>query len=325
MANESDRPFPPPVSVPVVNCRDIQWWQGGGCSLCGTPAFPSVPAPPDADAGGVEMPVRFKPGAPSRCVRHDEIACPSCLAYERNDWKARALRAEASLAQRDETIQRYRADLSAAAGECLVPLPEPHSDLARVLSANVLLRAERDLKQTQIGEHKDFIQRLLEAAGLCDPETLDEAVEAVSTLLNQAGVSEEQRVRAEKAEAAIAAAQAEVNDLQARVIRSAQARDEALKAAEVAEWVIENTQPGTADWSALWWRPERCGYTTILTDAGHYTEAEAKMQERQRPDVDIAHRLADVMPLARLRVDRDVLHNARAKALLPGTGAGGAK
>lgn len=38
----------------------------------------------------------------------------------------------------------------------------------------------------------------------------------------------------------------------------------------------------------LFWRPDRCGYTTQLLEAGLYTEEEAKKQERSRPDVDRA-------------------------------------
>jgi hypothetical protein len=37
-----------------------------------------------------------------------------------------------------------REDLEHAAGECLVPVPEPGSDMSRVLLANVLMRRERD-------------------------------------------------------------------------------------------------------------------------------------------------------------------------------------
>jgi hypothetical protein len=43
-------------------------------------------------------------------------------------------------AERDEA----RADAIAAAGELLIPIPPPGTDLARTLSANILLRRERD-------------------------------------------------------------------------------------------------------------------------------------------------------------------------------------
>jgi hypothetical protein len=90
-------------------------------------------------------------------------------------------------------------------------------------------------------------------------------------------------------------------------------------------WVIECTQSGTTDWSALFWAPDRCGYTTDLASAGRYTETEAKEQERSRPGVDIAHRLADVRALAKPRVDRDTLRRVcierqRAAALPPPPG-----
>src|SRR6266851_5891960 len=49
---------------------------------------------------------------------------------------------------------------------------------------------ERDERQSQINEHKGFIQRLLEAAGLCDPQDEDDAVEAVASLLSQIEAAE---------------------------------------------------------------------------------------------------------------------------------------
>jgi hypothetical protein len=84
-------------------------------------------------------------------------------------------------------------------------------------------------------------------------------------------------------------------------------RREEREPRDAEAWVIECTQSGTTDWSALFWAPNRCGYTTDLASAGRYTEAEAKEQERHRPGVDIAHRLSDVLALAKPRVDRDTL------------------
>ncbi len=72
-----------------------------------------------------------------------------------------------------------------------------------LLAAHRAVEEERDLKQRQIREHKGFIQRLLEAAGLCDPESEDEAVEAVAALLEAS----------EAAESALAASRAEVERL----------------------------------------------------------------------------------------------------------------
>ena len=42
------------------------------------------------------------------------------------------------------TIERHEADIAAAAGELLVPIPVPGTVTARLLRANILLRRERD-------------------------------------------------------------------------------------------------------------------------------------------------------------------------------------
>lgn len=92
-----------------------------------------------------------------------------------SSWRQRAERAEALLKQRE-------ADAAAAAGECLVPVPEPGTDMARLLSANRLLKAEnahereaadRNLKRAETAERerdearreRDEARR--EAAGAC--------------------------------------------------------------------------------------------------------------------------------------------------------------
>jgi hypothetical protein len=41
-------------------------------------------------------------------------------------------------------LQKFREDLKQASGECLVSMPEPGTELSRVLIANRLLRVERD-------------------------------------------------------------------------------------------------------------------------------------------------------------------------------------
>jgi hypothetical protein len=60
---------------------------------------------------------------------------------------------------------------------------------------------------------------------------------------------------------------------------------------------------GSCGDNALWWRPERAGYTTRLDEAGRYEEAEARSIERIRGldkawPVDqmyvIAHKVVDV-------------------------------
>lgn len=46
-----------------------------------------------------------------------------------------------SLALLDE-LKKYREDLLAAAGELAIPAPEPGTDMARLLMANILLRRD---------------------------------------------------------------------------------------------------------------------------------------------------------------------------------------
>jgi hypothetical protein len=41
-------------------------------------------------------------------------------------------------------VRTLNADIAAAAGELLVPIPTPGSDAARLLRANIILRQERD-------------------------------------------------------------------------------------------------------------------------------------------------------------------------------------
>lgn len=52
----------------------------------------------------------------------------------------------------------------------------------------------------------------------------------------------------------------------------------------------------------LWWGPNRCGYTTDITEAGLYSKEEAEQQHRERA-TDIPRKHSDVVPLARLSVD----------------------
>jgi hypothetical protein len=73
------------------------------------------------------------------------------------------------------------------------------------------------------------------------------------------------------------------------------------------EYLIEDTRH-RGD-MALFWGPNRSGYTTDLSAAGRYSKKEAEDQARSR-DTDRAHRLVDVLAMA--RADRDLL---RARAL----------
>jgi hypothetical protein len=53
----------------------------------------------------------------------------------------------------------------------------------------------------------------------------------------------------------------------------------------------------TAGDHGLWWKPNRCGYTTNLNLAGQYEEGEARSIERIR-GTDRAYACDDVDPLA---------------------------
>ena len=51
-------------------------------------------------------------------------------------------------------------DLAASAGECLVPLPTPGSDLAKVLFANQLLAAENQSLRVKVREAEERAEEL---------------------------------------------------------------------------------------------------------------------------------------------------------------------
>lgn len=65
-----------------------------------------------------------------------ELECNS-LRRERDQWHADAVRLH-------EERDVLRADVKAAAGELLLPIPEPGSDMARLMIVNRLLRNDRD-------------------------------------------------------------------------------------------------------------------------------------------------------------------------------------
>ncbi len=77
-------------------------------------------------------------------INHDNRQAIICAAAERQD---------AELEQRE-------ADLAAAAGELLLPIPEPGTDMARLMSANRLLRSELDqarLDARRARQHADSL------------------------------------------------------------------------------------------------------------------------------------------------------------------------
>jgi hypothetical protein len=77
------------------------------------------------------------------------------------DWtiaRERAERAEAELAA-------ARADVVAAAGELLVPLPQPGTDGSRIMLANVAMRRERDIARKELAEARATIHEIADALG----------------------------------------------------------------------------------------------------------------------------------------------------------------
>lgn len=96
------------------------------------------------------------------------------------------------------------------------------------------------------------------------------------------------------------------------------AAEPSAAAPEPDEYVIEDTrQRGDM---ALFWAPHRCGYTTIVEEAGLYSKDEAEKQERSRP-TDRAWKLSEVAAVARPRVDRCKLAAMHHQRATPATSA----
>ena len=69
-------------------------------------------------------------------------------------------------------VENHRNDLRLAAGECLVPIPEPGTMAAKMLRANVLMRRQRDLAREELIQ----LRRKVSAAEVL-AEAMDLAVE----------------------------------------------------------------------------------------------------------------------------------------------------
>lgn len=112
----------------------------------------------------------------------------------------------ATQAQRERQAQ-HEADLKAAAGEVLVPIPEPGTDASKMLRANRLLIAERHtLKQhlAQVTEERDEAQQqvaVLRPSGTYAWKSRAEAAESALTAQRE----ELDRLRREAFEAGFAA------------------------------------------------------------------------------------------------------------------------
>lgn len=81
----------------------------------------------------------------------------------------------------------------------------------------------------------------------------------------------------------------------------------------MADYLILDTRPNDLfPGLCVWWKPERCGYTSFLSDAGRYTEREAKAQGRRR-STDVAVPFALAEELSRPVVDACLLRRRMEK------------
>ncbi len=105
----------------------------------------------------------------------EELASADCTWYEKvrpstPDAYVASLEAQADLNvskinELQETVRQLRNDLfslhevtediALAAGELLIPVPVPGTDMSRVLIANVLMRRERDKAREELAEIKN--------------------------------------------------------------------------------------------------------------------------------------------------------------------------
>lgn len=79
-----------------------------------------------------------------RVRRLRELDGPEVIVQRGVELVDRSIRDMLGEGWRDDVAGQHARDLKAAAGECMVPLPEPGTPLARVVRANALLRRERD-------------------------------------------------------------------------------------------------------------------------------------------------------------------------------------
>jgi hypothetical protein len=178
-------------------------------------------------------------------------------------------------------------------------------------------RAERCLPMTdRVQRARDAVGALFDAGAARSSSGLRERIEALAAEIEGADFPwpRETLVEAIRALAAPAHEPGDDDTLSAptRWVASkplaAPAREDATPP---EEWVVESTDARTED--ALFWRPKDMGYTTDLSAAGRYTREEAEKRAKMG-DAERAHRLADVMALARPTVDRDRLRAAPAPA-----------
>jgi len=97
-----------------------------------------------------------------------------------------------------ERVAEHENDLAEAAGALMVPMPEPGTDMARVMKANALIRGERDGANKRTTELEGKIKRQREALSALneaqaritsqlDLEAARRAAEMVQTLQHEPG------------------------------------------------------------------------------------------------------------------------------------------
>jgi hypothetical protein len=82
------------------------------------------------------------------------------------------------------------------------------------------------------------------------------------------------------------------------------------------QWYVIEATDGHDGVSALWWKPDRCGYTTNLNDAGLYSEADARVIEHIR-GTDRAWRYEDANIAAETVITSRVTQRAAAARYKP--------
>ena len=63
------------------------------------------------------------------------------------------------IAALESQLAEARADVVAAAGELMVPIPEPGTDMSKVMIANALMRRERDKARAEVERYKVDAER----------------------------------------------------------------------------------------------------------------------------------------------------------------------
>jgi hypothetical protein len=105
---------------------------------------------------------------------------------------------------RAEAVGRLVQDVADAAGELLVPIPEPGTDAAKMLTANVILKRERDKLHNRLADERIIVDGWIEATGATDPVTYKAAEKDTEPSLAELMVREDDRLQIKELEQALA-------------------------------------------------------------------------------------------------------------------------